>query len=69
MITVTDLDLPVFDDTAPDFPADRYHRQFAEARAGLAGPVPLAHLVLERGSGGNLRHRQAPDALGPSALK
>lgn len=33
MTTVTDLDLPVFDDTAPDFPADRYHRQLAEARA------------------------------------
>jgi hypothetical protein len=69
MITVTDLDLPVFDDTAPDFPADRYHRQFAEARAqGWLARSPLAH-VLERGSGGNLRHRQASDALGPSALK
>ncbi len=33
MTTVTDLDLPVFDYTAPDFSADHYHRQLAEARA------------------------------------
>ena len=26
MTTVTDLDLPVFDYTAPDFSADHYHR-------------------------------------------
>jgi hypothetical protein len=52
MITVTDLDLPVFDYTAPDFSADRYHRQLAEARAqGWLARSPLAYLVLERESG------------------
>jgi hypothetical protein len=30
MNLVSDLDLPVFDYTAPDFPADRYHQQLAE---------------------------------------
>jgi cytochrome P450 len=52
MITVTDLDLPVFDYTAPDFSADRYHRQLAGARAqGWLARSPLAYLVLERESG------------------
>jgi hypothetical protein len=33
MTMVTDLDLPVFDYTAPGFPADRYHVQLAGAGA------------------------------------
>lgn len=52
MTTVTELDLPVFDYTAPDFSADRYHHQLAEARAqGWLARSPLAYLVLERDSG------------------
>ena len=30
MSLVSDLDLPVFDYSAPDFSADRYHQQLAE---------------------------------------
>src|SRR5712675_1332389 len=52
MTTVTDLDLPVFDYTAPDFAADRYHGQLAEARAqGWLARSPLAFIVLEREPG------------------
>jgi cytochrome P450 len=52
MSMVTDLDLPVFDYTAPDFSADRYHRQLADVRAqGWLARSPLAYLVLERESG------------------
>jgi hypothetical protein len=32
MNLVSELDLPVFDYTAPDFSADRYHQQLAETR-------------------------------------
>jgi cytochrome P450 len=52
MTTVTELDLPVFDYTAPDFSADRYHQQLAQARAhGWLARSPLAYVVLERESG------------------
>jgi cytochrome P450 len=52
MTTVHDLDLPVFDYTAPGFSADRYHQQLAEARAGgWLARSPLAYIVLERESG------------------
>src|SRR5512142_181366 len=52
MTSVTDLDLPVFDYTAPDFSADHYHRQLAEARAhGWLARSPLAFIVLEREPG------------------
>ncbi len=52
MTTVNDLDLPVFDYTAPDFSADRYHHQLAEARAqGWLARSPLAYIVLEREPG------------------
>ncbi len=52
MTTVHDLDLPVFDYTAPDFSADRYHQQLAGARArGWLARSPLAYIVLERESG------------------
>jgi cytochrome P450 len=52
MTTVNDLDLPVFDYTAPDFSADRYHVQLAEARAqGWLARSPLAYIVLEREAG------------------
>ena len=52
MTTVTDLDLPVFDYTAPDFSADHYHRQLAEARThGWLARFPLAFTVLEREPG------------------
>src|ERR1700749_4857571 len=52
MNTVTELDLPVFDYTAPDFAADRYHGQLAQARAqGWLARSPLAYLVLDREAG------------------
>jgi cytochrome P450 len=52
MTTVTDLDLPVFDYTAPGFSADHYHRQLAEARThGWLARSPLAFIVLEREPG------------------
>jgi cytochrome P450 len=52
MTTVTELDLPAFDYTAPDFAADRYHRQLAGARAqGWLARSPLAYLVLDREAG------------------
>src|SRR5258708_12886151 len=52
MTTVTELDLPVFDYTAPDFSADRYHHQLAEARSrGWLARSPLAYIVLEREAG------------------
>ncbi|MBV9793252.1 MAG: cytochrome P450 [Actinobacteria bacterium] len=52
MTLVTELDLPAFDYTAPDFAADRYHRQLAEVRAqGWLARSPLAYLVLDREAG------------------
>ena len=52
MNTVTELDLPAFDYTAPDFAADRYHGQLARARAqGWLARSPLAYLVLDREAG------------------
>ena len=43
MNLVSELDLPAFDYTAPDFSADRYHQQLAETRQGgwLDGPAQL----------------------------
>src|SRR5215471_20374662 len=52
MNLVSDLDLPVFDYAAPDFSADRYHRQLAEIRRhGWLAKSPLAYIVLDRDSG------------------
>ena len=52
MNLVSDLDLPEFDYTAPDFSADRYHRQLAEvSRLGWLAKSPLAYIVLDRDSG------------------
>jgi cytochrome P450 len=52
MTTVTELDLPAFDYTAPDFSADRYHGQLAQVRAqGWLARSPLAYLVLDREAG------------------
>src|ERR1700761_7321147 len=52
MTTVTELDLPAFDYTAPDFSADRYHGQLAEVRSsGWLARSPLAYLVLDREAG------------------
>jgi hypothetical protein len=43
MNLVSELDLPVFDYTAPDFSADRYHQQLAETRQqGWLAKSPLA---------------------------
>src|SRR6201996_3557887 len=52
MTVVTELDLPAFDYTAPDFSADRYHGQLAEVRSsGWLARSPLAYLVLDREAG------------------
>src|SRR5579871_1109639 len=52
MNLVSDLDLPVFDYSAPDFSADRYHQQLAETRQqGWLAKSPLAYIVLDRDSG------------------
>src|SRR6202000_2402457 len=52
MTLVTELDLPAFDYTAPDFSADRYHGQLAQVRArGWLPRSPLAYLVLDREAG------------------
>jgi cytochrome P450 len=52
MNLVSDLELPEFDYMAPDFSADRYHRQLAEvSRRGWLAKSPLAYIVLDRDSG------------------
>ena len=52
MNLVSDLDLPVFDYTAPDFSADRYHQQLAEtSQHGWLAKSPLAYIVLDHDSG------------------
>jgi cytochrome P450 len=52
MNLVSDLDLPVFDYTAPDFSADRYHQQLAEtSQRGWLAKSPLAYIVLDHDSG------------------
>jgi len=52
MTLVSDLDLPVFDYTAPDFSADRYHQQLAEtSQQGWLAKSPLAYMVLDHDSG------------------
>ncbi len=48
MNLVSELDLPVFDCTAPDFSADRYHQQLAETRQqGWLAKSPLTYIVLD----------------------
>ena len=52
MNLVSELDLPVFDYTAPDFSADRYHQQLAEtSQQGWLARSPLAYIVLDHDSG------------------
>ena len=52
MSLVSELELPVFDYTAPDFSADRYHQQLAETRQrGWLAKSPLAYIVLDHDSG------------------
>jgi cytochrome P450 len=52
MNLVSELDLPVFDYSAPDFSADRYHHQLAETRQrGWLAKSPLAYIVLDRDAG------------------
>jgi cytochrome P450 len=52
MNLVSDLDLPVFDYSAPDFSADRYHQQLAEiGHQSWLAKSPLAYIVLDRDSG------------------
>ncbi len=52
MNLVSDLELPAFDYTAPDFSADRYHQQLAEtSRQGWLAKSPLAYIVLDHDSG------------------
>ena len=52
MNLVSELDLPAFDYTAPDFSADRYHLQLAETRQrGWLAKSPLAYIVLDHDAG------------------
>jgi cytochrome P450 len=52
MNLVSELDLPAFDYTAPDFSADRYHQQLAETRQrGWLAKSPLAYMVLDHDAG------------------
>ena len=52
MNLVSELDLPVFDYSAPDFSADRYHHQLAETRQrGWLAKSPLAYIVLDHDAG------------------
>ena len=52
MSLVSELDLPAFDYTAPDFSADRYHQQLAEiSQHGWLARSPLAYIVLDHDSG------------------
>jgi len=52
MSLVSELDLPAFDYSAPDFSADRYHQQLAETRQrGWLAKSPLAYLVLDHDAG------------------
>jgi cytochrome P450 len=52
MNLVSDLDLPVFDYSAPDFTADDYHQQLAEiGQQGWLAKSPLVYMVLDRDSG------------------
>ena len=52
MNLVSELDLPTFDYTAPDFSADLYHQQLAETRRrGWLARSPLAYVVLDHDSG------------------
>ena len=52
MNLVSELELPAFDYTAPDFSADRYHEQLAEThQRGWLAKSPLAYIVLDRDAG------------------
>ena len=52
MNPVSELDLPTFDYSAPDFSADRYHQQLAETRQqGWLARSPLAFIVLDHDAG------------------
>jgi cytochrome P450 len=52
MNLVSELDLPEFDYSAPDFSADRYHQQLAETRQrGWLAKSPLAYIVLDHDAG------------------
>jgi cytochrome P450 len=52
MNLVSELDLPAFDYTAPDFSADRYHDQLAATRQrGWLAKSPLAYIGLDRDAG------------------
>ncbi len=51
MNLVSDLDLPVFDYSAPDFSAVRYHQQLAQiGQQGWLAKSPLAYIELDRDS-------------------
>jgi cytochrome P450 len=52
MNLVSELDLPAFDYTTPDFSADRYHQQLAETcQRGWLARSPLAYIVLDHDAG------------------
>jgi cytochrome P450 len=66
MNLVSDLDLPVFDYSAPDFPADGYHQQLAEiGQQGWLAKSPLAYIVLDHDSGEFFLRSRATAFPGP----
>jgi len=66
MNLVSDLDLPVFDYSAPDFSADRYHQQLAEtSQQGWLAKSPLAYIVLDHDSGEFFLRSRATAFPGP----
>jgi cytochrome P450 len=52
MTNVTELDLPVFDYSAPDLTGETYHRRLADVREkGWLARGPLSYVVLDREAG------------------
>jgi cytochrome P450 len=52
VINVAELDLPIFDYSAPDLTGELYHRRLAEAAGrGWLAQGPLSYVVLDRESG------------------
>ena len=66
MNLVSELDLPVFDYTAPDFSADRHHQQLAETRQpGWLAKSPLTSIVLDHDARSRAELEEALAFLAP----
>src|SRR5215831_8911193 len=65
MNLVSELDLPVFDYSAADFPADRYHQQLAEFFGVTSGPL-AEHIDANILNLGGEQHRRLRALVGPA---